>query len=100
MVIVKLPLMVLPFRVVLQLFNVKVAPKTFVDPFSRSVPLFTEPEAGMMTCPNSTFPSTLEPDCASVSLNAPVVGVWLHAFPTALPVSEHDVLCQVPCQVP
>lgn len=100
MVIVKLPLIVFPLRVVLQLVKVKVAPRTFVDPFSRSVPLFTEPEAGMMTCPNSTFPSTLEPDCASVSLNAPVVGVWLHAFPTALPVSEHDVLCHVPVQVP
>ena len=77
MVIVKLPLIALPFRVVLQLDKLKLAPRTFVDPFSRSVPLFTDPEAGMMTCPNSTFPSTLEPDCESVSLSAPVVGVWL-----------------------
>jgi len=100
MVIVKLPLIALPLRVVLQFVNLQVAPKRFADPASRNVPLFTGPEAGMMTCPNSTLPSTLEPDCESVSLSAPVSGVWLHAFPTALPVSEHDVLCQVPCQVP
>ena len=100
----KLPVIVLPLRLVLQFGKVKVpgaSPPVCADPPSDKLPLaLTNPDEPITRVPNSTVPITSVPVCVSVSRSAPDDGK-VDALQAAPPtVSEHDVRCQLPSQVP